>query len=51
MEKKRVCIVDDNHELVNLLQDYLALKEDIEIVGTAYNGVDALKMLETVELM
>jgi len=50
MKKIRVCLVDDNQELVNLMCDYLSLKEDFEIVGTAYNGADALKILEIVEV-
>ncbi len=46
MEKIRVCLVDDNRELIMLLQEYLSLKDDIEVVGVANNGFEGLKLLE-----
>ncbi len=46
MEKIKLCIVDDNKELIQLLQDYINNQEDIEIVGIAYNGQDCLSMVE-----
>ena len=50
MNKTRVCLVDDNQDLINLVSDFLEMRDDIEVVGVAYNGMDALKMLETVEV-
>ncbi|SES82555.1 two-component system, response regulator, stage 0 sporulation protein A [Oceanobacillus limi] len=45
MEKISVCLVDDNKELVQLMEEYFDEKEDIEVIGTAYNGKDCLAML------
>jgi two-component system, response regulator, stage 0 sporulation protein A len=42
----KVCLVDDNRELVNLLEDYINAQEDMEVIGTAYNGQECLDMLE-----
>ncbi len=49
MEKITVCLVDDNRELVQLMDDYFAEQDDIEIIGKAYNGKECLEMLEMVE--
>ncbi|MFU0791518.1 MAG: Stage 0 sporulation protein A [Virgibacillus proomii] len=49
MEKISVCLVDDNRELIHLMEDYFGEQEDIEVVGTAFNGRDCLTMLEDVE--
>ncbi|WEG14326.1 sporulation transcription factor Spo0A [Pullulanibacillus sp. KACC 23026] len=49
MEKIRVCLTDDNQELVHLIEEYVSVLEDIEIVGTAYNGQDCLSMIEECE--
>ncbi|MEH7383104.1 sporulation transcription factor Spo0A [Bacillus sp. JJ1533] len=46
MKKIKVCVVDDNRELVNLLDEYLSSQDDIEILGVAYNGQDCLNMLQ-----
>ncbi|MEH7385553.1 sporulation transcription factor Spo0A [Bacillus sp. JJ1521] len=46
MKKIKVCVVDDNRELVNLLDEYLSSQEDIEVLGVAYNGQDCLNMLQ-----
>ncbi len=48
MNKIKVCIVDDNRELVGLLEDYLSSQDDLEIVGIAHNGQECLTMLEQV---
>ncbi|WP_019241333.1 MULTISPECIES: sporulation transcription factor Spo0A [Bacillus] len=48
MKKVKVCIVDDNRELVRLLDDYISAQEDMEVVGVAYNGQDCLNLLENV---
>ena len=49
MKKIKVCVVDDNRELVGLLEDYISSQEDMEIAGIAHNGQDCLEMLETTE--
>ncbi|WP_153123597.1 sporulation transcription factor Spo0A [Peribacillus tepidiphilus] len=49
MKKVKVCIVDDNKELVNLLEEYISSQDDMEVIGVAYNGQDCLNMLQTCE--
>jgi two-component system, response regulator, stage 0 sporulation protein A len=49
LKKIKVCVVDDNRELVGLLEDYISSQEDMEIAGIAHNGQDCLEMLETTE--
>ncbi|SFL83275.1 two-component system, response regulator, stage 0 sporulation protein A [Gracilibacillus orientalis] len=46
MEKTKVMLVDDNHELVDLMDEYLLDQNDIEVVGKAYNGKECLDNLE-----
>lgn len=46
MENIRVCIVDDNKELTNLLKDYINSQKGMEIIGVAYNGQDCLQMVD-----
>ncbi|WP_456278345.1 sporulation transcription factor Spo0A [Bacillus sp. AK128] len=46
MKKIKVCLVDDNRELIGLLEDYVSAQEDIEVIGVAYNGQDCLNLLE-----
>ncbi|WP_164218095.1 sporulation transcription factor Spo0A [Virgibacillus sp. YIM 98842] len=46
MDKISVVLVDDNKELVQLMEDYFDEQEDIEVIGTAYNGKDCLSLLE-----
>lgn len=47
--KIKVCIVDDNRELVGLLEEYLSSQDDIEVLGVAYNGQECLNMLKDKE--
>lgn len=49
MDKIRVCLTDDNQELIKLIQEYLEHQEDIEVVGTAFNGQDCLSLIKEVE--
>ncbi|MGM9926197.1 MAG: sporulation transcription factor Spo0A [Bacillus sp. (in: firmicutes)] len=49
MKKVKVCIVDDNRELVRLLEDYVSTQEDMEVIGVAYNGQECLNMLGSME--
>lgn len=46
MKKIKVCVVDDNRELVGLLEEYISSQEDMEVAGVAHNGQDCLDILE-----
>ena len=35
VEKIKVCLVDDNKELVSMLESYVAAQDDMEVIGTA----------------
>ncbi|WP_067728125.1 sporulation transcription factor Spo0A [Oceanobacillus damuensis] len=45
MDKISVCLVDDNRELIQLMGEYFEEQDDIEVIGTAYNGRDCITML------
>ncbi|MED2832192.1 sporulation transcription factor Spo0A [Bacillus thuringiensis] len=45
MEKIKVCLVDDNKELVSMLESYVAAQDDMEVIGIAYNGQECLNLL------
>jgi two-component system, response regulator, stage 0 sporulation protein A len=49
LNKIKVCVVDDNRELVSLLGDYISSQDDMEIVGIAHNGQECLEMLEGID--
>ena len=49
MKKVKVCIVDDNRELVRLLDEFISSQDDMEVIGVAYNGQDCLKMMNSAE--
>ncbi|GIO28542.1 sporulation transcription factor Spo0A [Ornithinibacillus bavariensis] len=46
MEKISVCLVDDNRDLIQLMEEFFDEQPDIEIIGTAYNGKDCLTLIE-----
>jgi two-component system, response regulator, stage 0 sporulation protein A len=46
VNKIKVCVVDDNRELVGLLEEYISSQDDMEIVGVAHNGQECLDILE-----
>lgn len=46
MQKIKVCLADDNRELVKLLEEYISNQDDMEVIGVAYNGQDCLSLLE-----
>lgn len=48
MQKIKVCLTDDNQELIMLISEYLKTQDDIEVAGTAKNGQECLKMLQAV---
>lgn len=43
--RTKLLIADDNKEFCDILREYFTDQEDIELVGIAYNGVEALKMI------
>ncbi|EOO30050.1 stage 0 sporulation protein A [Bacillus cereus BAG1X2-3] len=45
VEKIKVCLVDDNKELVSMLESYVAAQDDMEVIGIAYNGQECLNLL------
>ncbi|MDA3131148.1 sporulation transcription factor Spo0A [Aliibacillus thermotolerans] len=49
MEKVKVCVADDNRELVGLLTEYIHAQEDMEVVGSAYNGQECLDIVENTD--
>lgn len=49
VEKIRVLIADDNREYVEILIEYLKTNPRIEIVGSAYDGNEALSMTRMTE--
>ena len=48
MEKIRVFLVDDQQTLVNELRAVLETDEEIEVVGTAEDGFNALQKMQTI---
>lgn len=48
MQSIRVGIAEDNREFCQLLQEYFSTKPEIEIVTTAHNGLDTIKILPQV---
>lgn len=49
MNRIRVVIVEDDQDWLRGLSSYLSKQEDMEIVGTASSGQDAVRLLEKVE--
>ncbi len=46
MEKIRIVIADDNRDFINILQEFINRQDDMEVVGIAKDGVEALEVLE-----
>ena len=44
--KSKVVIADDNKEFTKILSTFLNKEDDLEVVGIAHDGVDALKKIE-----
>ncbi|WP_147802861.1 sporulation transcription factor Spo0A [Alkalicoccus halolimnae] len=49
MSSVKVCVADDNKELVHVLEDYINTSTDIEVTGTAYNGQECLDIIKEKE--
>ena len=47
--KVKVLVVDDNEVLVNLIMKYFNGSKEIEIIGKASNGIEAIEFLKTNE--
>ncbi|SPF54605.1 stage 0 sporulation protein A [Candidatus Desulfosporosinus infrequens] len=48
-KKIKIIIADDNHGFCQMLQNYLQGQEDLNIVGVAYNGLEAWELIQTQE--
>lgn len=46
MQNVKILIVDDNKRIVSLLRDAIMKEEDMEVVGTASDGEEALSLIE-----
>lgn len=46
MGKIRIVIADDNRDFINILQEFINRQDDMEVVGIAKDGVEALEVLE-----
>jgi two-component system response regulator (stage 0 sporulation protein A) len=49
VQKIKVCLTDDNQEMITLISEYLRTQQDMEVIGTARNGKECLEMLGKVE--
>ena len=45
----KIIIADDNRNFCQMLQDYLQGQEDLSIVGVAYNGLEAMELIQAQE--
>ncbi len=41
----RVLIADDNREFIEILKEYINQQKDMKLVGVAYNGQEAIKLI------
>jgi two-component system response regulator (stage 0 sporulation protein A) len=46
MSKIRIALADNNRELCSTLTDLVELQDDMELVGVAYDGIEALQLVE-----
>ena len=46
MENIRVVVADDNHQLLEMIAEYLSQQNGIEVVGKAYNGLEAIRLVQ-----
>jgi len=43
----KLIVVDDNRNICQILQDYFQGQEDLNVVGVAYNGLEAMELIQT----
>lgn len=48
-KKIKIVVADDNRSLCQMLQDFLHSQEDLQVVGIAYNGVEAWEQIQSQE--
>lgn len=41
----KVLLADDNKDFVDIMQDYFEQQEDVTVVGSAYNGLETLELI------
>ncbi|AFS78402.1 stage 0 sporulation protein A [Gottschalkia acidurici 9a] len=44
-QKIRLLIADDNKDFCNILNEYLSTQEDVEVIGVAKDGLEALELI------
>jgi two-component system response regulator (stage 0 sporulation protein A) len=49
MSKIRIAIADNNRDLCSTLTDLIELQDDMELVGVAFDGIEALQLVEKVK--
>ncbi len=49
MSKIRIIVADNNRELCSSLSGLIGLQDDMELVGVAYDGIEALQLVESVK--
>ncbi|SDI31247.1 sporulation transcription factor Spo0A [Natribacillus halophilus] len=49
MKPIKVCIADDNRDLVQMVEEYVSMQDDMEIAGVAYDGKNCLQVVEETE--
>jgi len=42
----KVLLVDDNRDFCELVKDYLQGRDDMDVVGVAYNGLEGMDLIE-----
>ncbi|HHX62048.1 MAG TPA: sporulation transcription factor Spo0A [Epulopiscium sp.] len=47
--KIRVVITDDNKDFCEILSEYLGKQSDMEVIGTAHNGLEACGLIQTTQ--
>ena len=45
----RIIIADDNRNICQMLQNYFQGQDDLIVVGVAYNGLEAMELIQTEE--
>lgn len=48
-KKIKIIVADDNRSLCQMLQNYLQGQEDLQVVGLAYNGLEAWELIQNQE--